>query len=54
MAQRRIERAQEAREEIRHVVGFSVADELNKLEALRNSGTITPDEFMRLRARLVQ
>jgi predicted membrane channel-forming protein YqfA (hemolysin III family) len=54
MAQRRIERAQEAREEIRHVIGFSVADEITKLEALKNSGSITPEEFTRLRARLVQ
>jgi predicted membrane channel-forming protein YqfA (hemolysin III family) len=54
MAQRRIERVQEAREEIRHVIGFSVADEIAKLEALKSSGSITPEEFTRLRARLVQ
>ena len=54
MALRRIQQTQEAREELRHVVGFSVADELTKLEALKNSGSITPEEFTRLRARLVQ
>jgi hypothetical protein len=38
---------------LRRVVGFSVADELGKLEQLRKSGSITDDEFTRLRAKLV-
>ena len=54
MAERRARLVQHEREELRHVLGFSVADELGKLEALKNSGSITPEEFTRLRARLVQ
>lgn len=54
MAQRRAQLVQHEREELRHVLGFSVADELGKLDALKNSGSITPEEYTRLRARLVQ
>ena len=54
MAERRSRLVQHDREELRHVLGFSVADELGKLEGLKNSGSITPEEFTRLRARLVQ
>ena len=54
MAERQSQRAQQAREELRQVVGFSVADELEKLERLKNSGTISNDEYSRLRARAVQ
>jgi predicted membrane channel-forming protein YqfA (hemolysin III family) len=54
MAERQSQRAQQAREELRHVVGFSVADELEKLELLKNSGTISNEEYSRLRARAVQ
>jgi hypothetical protein len=45
---------QQAREDMRHLVGYSVADELEKLERLKNSGTISGEEFTRLRARAVQ
>lgn len=54
MAQRRAQLVQHERQELRHMVGYSVADELGKLDALRNSGSITPDEYTRLRARLVE
>jgi hypothetical protein len=54
MAERRVERAQQAREELRNVVGFSVADEIEKLNGLKRSGSITDDEFTRLRAKLVK
>jgi hypothetical protein len=53
MAERNAQQAQQARDELRRVVGFSVADELGKLEQLRISGSITDDEFTRLRAKLV-
>jgi hypothetical protein len=53
MTDRNIRRAQEAREELRHVVGFSIADEIDKLERLKTSGSITNEEYRRLRARLV-
>jgi hypothetical protein len=54
MAERNARRAQQAREELRHVVGFSVADEIEKLERLKSAGTITNEEYARLRARVVQ
>jgi predicted membrane channel-forming protein YqfA (hemolysin III family) len=54
MAERQSQRVQQARDELRHVVGFSVADELEKLERLKNSGTISNEEYSRLRTRAVQ
>ncbi len=54
MAERRNERARQARDEIRQVVGFSVSDELEKLERLKNSNMISNEEYTRLRARAVQ
>ena len=54
MAERQSQRVQQAREDMRHFVGYSVADELEKLERLKNSGTISNEEYTRLRARAVQ
>jgi predicted membrane channel-forming protein YqfA (hemolysin III family) len=54
MAQRSNQQIQQAREEIRRTVGFSVADEIGKLEALKKSGSISEQEFSSLRAKLVQ
>ncbi len=54
MAERQTQRAQQAREELRQVVGFSVADELEKLERLKSSNTISAEEYSKLRARAVQ
>jgi septation ring formation regulator EzrA len=54
MAERNSQRVQQARDELRQVVGFSVADEIQKLEGLEKSGTITAEEFARLRGKLVQ
>jgi predicted membrane channel-forming protein YqfA (hemolysin III family) len=54
MAERNAQRAQQARDELRHVVGFSAADEIEKLERLKSAGTISNDEFARLRARVTQ
>jgi Phospholipase_D-nuclease N-terminal len=54
MAERNSQQAQRARDELRRVVGFSVAEEIEKLEGLKKSGSITSDEFTRLRAKLVQ
>jgi len=53
MAERNSQQAEQAREELRHVVGFSVADEIEKLDRLKNSGSITDQEFARLRPKLV-
>ena len=54
MAEHNAQRVQHAREELRHVVGYSVADEIEKLERLKNAGTISSEEYGRLRARVVQ
>jgi len=54
MAQRNEEQAKRARDELRQVVGYSVADEIVKLDKLRSGGSISEQEYSRLRARLVQ
>jgi len=53
MTERSSQQAQQAREELRRMAGFSVADEIEKLDRLKKSGTITDQEFTRLRAKLV-
>ena len=53
MAERNAQQAERARDELRRVVGYSVADEITKLDQLKKAGTITDQEFQRLRARLV-
>jgi hypothetical protein len=53
MAERNVQQAQQARDELRRVVGFSVADEIEKLDRLKKAGSISEPEFARLRARLV-
>jgi hypothetical protein len=54
MAERSAQQAQRAREDLRQVVGNSIADEIEKLDRLKKSGAITDQEFTRLRAKLVQ
>ena len=54
MAERSVQQAQHARDELRRVVGFSAADEIEKLDRLKKAGSISDAEFARLRARLVQ
>jgi hypothetical protein len=54
MAERNVQQAQDARDELRRVVGFSVADEIDKLDRLKKTGSISDAEFGRLRARLVE
>ena len=53
MAERNAQQVQEARDELRRAVGFSVADEIAKLDQLKKSGSITDAEYGRLRAKLV-
>lgn len=54
MAERDQARAKQVREDLRHVVGFSVADELEKLDRLKAAGSISEEEYTRLRARTLQ
>ncbi|MGA8323854.1 MAG: SHOCT domain-containing protein [Xanthobacteraceae bacterium] len=53
MAERNAQQAQQARDELRSIVGFSAADEIIKLDQLKKSGSITEAEYGRLRAKLV-
>lgn len=53
MAERNAERAAAARDELRQVVGFSAADEIEKLDRLKKAGSISKSEFKGLRAKLV-
>ena len=54
MAERNVQQAQHARDELRRVVGFSATDEIEKLDPLKKAGSISDAEFAGLRARLVQ
>ena len=54
MAERNVQQAQQARDDLRRVVGFSVADEIEKLNKLKQAGSISDAEFTQLRAKLVQ
>jgi hypothetical protein len=51
MAERNSQQVQQARDELRRVVGFSAADEIAKLDQLKKSGAIADDEYGRLRAK---
>jgi fatty acid desaturase len=53
MAERNRERAQHMRDDLRKIVGFSAADEIEKLGKLKASGTITEAEYTSLRRQLV-
>ena len=54
MAVRNERRVDQARDELKRAIGFSTADELEKLDRLKKAGSISDAEFTRLRARLVQ
>lgn len=54
MAVRNRELAQRAQDQLRQAVGLSVADEIEKLDRLKSTKSISEDEYARLRARLVQ
>ncbi len=54
MAQRNEDQARRARDDLRQLVGYSVADEIAKLDKMKSAGSITEQEYLRLRTRLVQ
>ena len=54
MAERNVEQAQRARNDLRHLLGVSAADEIEKLDRLKSFGSIYQEEYDRLRARVVQ
>ncbi len=53
MAQRNMAQAEKARDQLRSIVGFSAADELEKLDRMKSAGTITADEYGKLRTNLL-
>ena len=53
MAERDRDRAKQARDDLRQVVGFSAADEIEKLNRLKSAGSISEQEYARLRTRLI-
>jgi hypothetical protein len=54
MAERNEARARQAHDDLRQFVGFSAADEIEKLDRLKSAGSISEQEYTRLRTRLVQ
>ncbi len=53
MAERNRTQARQVRDELRETIGFSIADELTKLDQLKAKNSISEDEYLRLRGRLV-
>jgi hypothetical protein len=54
MAERNEARVRQAQDDLRKFVGFSAADEIEKLDRLKAAGSISEKEYAGLRARLVQ
>jgi hypothetical protein len=54
IAERNEVRARQAQDDLRKFVGFSAADEIEKLDRLKAAGSISEKEYAGLRARLVQ
>jgi Phospholipase_D-nuclease N-terminal len=54
MAERDAARAKRAQDDLRQFVAFSAADEIEKLDRLKSAGSISDQEYTRLRTRLVQ
>jgi hypothetical protein len=53
MAERNIAQAQAQQEQLRQIVGTSSADELMKLDQLKASGSLTDDEYQKMRAKII-
>lgn len=53
MAERKRAQAEEMRDVLRQIVGFSPADELRKLDRLKAQNVISKEEYLMLRGRLV-
>jgi Short C-terminal domain len=54
MSERNELRAKQAGEELRQTAGFSAADEIEKLQRLKSAGVISEQEYMRLKAQVMQ
>jgi hypothetical protein len=53
MAERQTKEVARERDELRHAVGFSVADELEKLERMKSEGKLSDEEYQKLRGQLI-
>jgi hypothetical protein len=53
MAERNVEQAKAQQEQLRQIVGTSSAVELMKLDQLKASGSITDDEYQKMRAKVI-
>jgi hypothetical protein len=54
MTARHEQRARQSRDNLRQEIGLSVADELEKLGRLKDSGVLSDAEYSRLKAKLVE
>lgn len=53
MGERNVAHVRQAQKDLREFVGVSTADELEKLDKLKAAGSITAEEFTRLRAKVI-
>ena len=53
IAERNVKQAQAEQEQLRQIVGTSAADELMKLDQLKASGSISDDEYQKMRAKVI-
>ena len=53
MGERQVAQVKQAQSDLREFVGFSPADELKKLDELKAAGSISADEYGKLRAKLI-
>jgi hypothetical protein len=53
MAERNSQQIRQARDDARRAVGFSVADEIEKLDRLKTSGALSREEYVGLRTKLI-
>ena len=53
IAERNVKQAQAEQEQLRQIVGTSSAEELMKLDQLKASGSITDDEYQKMRAKVI-
>jgi hypothetical protein len=53
IAERNVKQAQAEQEQLRQIVGTSSADELMKLDQLKASGSITDEEYQKMRAKVI-
>ena len=53
MADRNMQQMQAEKEQLRQIVGTGSADELMKLDQLKANGSITEDEYQKMRAKVI-